>query len=89
MKHKRNDLMCDPWDSQGNEKCNFYFYCELVEVFLKLSMKTVQVYLIIWTTLKHRHSTELGADHYFLDGQIFHVAIISKFVTSGYFRFVL
>ena len=20
---------CDPWDSQGNEKCNFYFYCFL------------------------------------------------------------
>ena len=20
MKHKRNDPMCDPWDSQGNEK---------------------------------------------------------------------
>ena len=20
MKHKRNDAMCDPWDSQGNEK---------------------------------------------------------------------
>ena len=26
VKHKRNDPMCDPWDSQGNEKCNFYFY---------------------------------------------------------------
>ena len=20
VKHKRNDLVCDPWDSQGNEK---------------------------------------------------------------------
>ena len=26
---------------------------ELVEIFLKLSMKTVQVHLIIWTTLVH------------------------------------
>ena len=32
---------------------------ELVEIFLKLSMKTVQVHLIIWTTLVYsftRHS---------------------------------
>ena len=29
VKHKRNDPMCDPWDSEGNEKCNFYFYCFL------------------------------------------------------------
>ena len=94
VKHKRNDPMYDPWDSQGNEKCSFYFYyfcsrnrnCnfliplgiptiahwiisfmlhisvitslqtdtyidELVEIFLKLSVKTVQVHLIICTTL--------------------------------------
>ena len=25
MKHKRNDPMCDPWDSQGNEKMQFLF----------------------------------------------------------------
>ena len=25
MKNKRNDLMCDPWDSQGNEKMQFLF----------------------------------------------------------------
>ena len=23
VKHKRNDPMCDPWDSQGNEKIQF------------------------------------------------------------------
>ena len=23
VKHKRNDLTCDPCDSQGNEKCSF------------------------------------------------------------------
>ena len=23
MKHKRNDPMCDSWDSQGNEKMQF------------------------------------------------------------------
>ena len=23
MKHKRNDPMCDPWDSQGDEKMQF------------------------------------------------------------------
>ena len=29
-KLKRNDPMCDPWDSQGDEKkCNFYFCCLL------------------------------------------------------------
>ena len=22
MKHKRNDPMCNPWNSQGDEKCN-------------------------------------------------------------------
>ena len=25
MKHKRNDPMCDPWDSLGNEKMQFLF----------------------------------------------------------------
>ena len=25
MKYKRNDPMCDPWDSQGNEKMKFLF----------------------------------------------------------------
>ena len=30
---------------------NWYLYNELVEIFLKLSMKTVQVHLIIWTFL--------------------------------------
>ena len=25
MKHKRNDLMCDPWDSQGDEKMQVLF----------------------------------------------------------------
>ena len=25
MKHKRNDLMCDPRDSQGDEKIQFLF----------------------------------------------------------------
>ena len=25
VKHKRNDPMCDPWDSQGNEKMQFLF----------------------------------------------------------------
>ena len=30
VKHKRNDPMRHPWDSQGNEKkCSFYFYCFL------------------------------------------------------------
>ena len=36
MKHKRNDLMCDPWDSQGDEKkLNFYFYCFLPLLFIR------------------------------------------------------
>ena len=30
VKHKRNDPMCDPWDSQGDKKCSFYFYCYTV-----------------------------------------------------------
>ena len=25
VKHKRNDPMCDPWDTQGNEKMQFLF----------------------------------------------------------------
>ena len=25
MKHKKNDPMCDPWDSQGNEEMQFLF----------------------------------------------------------------
>ena len=25
MKHKRNDRMCDPWDSQENKKMQFLF----------------------------------------------------------------
>ena len=25
VKHKRNDPMCDPWDSQGDEKMKFLF----------------------------------------------------------------
>ena len=25
VKHKRNDSMCDPWDTQGNEKMQFLF----------------------------------------------------------------
>ena len=25
VKHKRNDAMCNPWDSQGNEKMQFLF----------------------------------------------------------------
>ena len=25
MTHKRNDLMCDQWDSQGDEKMQFLF----------------------------------------------------------------
>ena len=25
VKHKRNDPMCDPWDSQGDEKLQFLF----------------------------------------------------------------
>ena len=25
MKHKINDPMCDPWDSQGDEKMQFLF----------------------------------------------------------------
>ena len=29
VKHKRNNPTCDPWDSQGNEKWNFYSHCFL------------------------------------------------------------
>ena len=25
MEHKRNDPMCDPWDSHGDEKMQFLF----------------------------------------------------------------
>ena len=33
VKRERNDSLCDPWDSQGDEKCNFYFYCFLPWLF--------------------------------------------------------
>ena len=40
-------------DNITSEECKTKNYIELVEIFLKLSMKTVQlqVHLIIWTTL--------------------------------------
>ena len=41
VKHKRNDPMCDPWDSQGGgggggvKKCNFYFYCFCLDFLIR------------------------------------------------------
>ena len=34
MKHKRNDPICHPWDSQGNEKMQFLFVLLLALTFL-------------------------------------------------------
>ena len=34
MKHKRNYPMCDPWDSQGNEKVQFLFLLLFALTFL-------------------------------------------------------
>ena len=34
VEHKRNDPMCDPWDSQGNEKMQFLFPCLVALTFL-------------------------------------------------------
>ena len=34
VKHKRNDPMCDPWDSQGNEKMQFLFILLFALTFL-------------------------------------------------------
>ena len=34
VKHKRNDPMCDPWDSQGNEKMQFPFLLLFALTFL-------------------------------------------------------
>ena len=34
VKHKRNDPMCDPWDSQGNEKMQFLFLLLFALTFL-------------------------------------------------------
>ena len=58
----RNCIFSFPWESQGSHIGSFLlcftypiqtdtYVNELVEIFLKLSMKTVQVHLIIWTTL--------------------------------------
>ena len=33
VKHKRNTPMCDPWDSQGNEKMQFLFLLLLALIF--------------------------------------------------------
>ena len=30
MKHKRNDPMCDPWDSQGDEEMQFLLLFALI-----------------------------------------------------------
>ena len=36
MKHKRNGPMCDPWDSQRNEKkCNFFFIAFCLDFFIR------------------------------------------------------
>ena len=34
MKHNRNDPMCDPWDSQRNEKMQFLFLLLFALAFL-------------------------------------------------------
>ena len=34
MKHKRNDPMCDPWDSQRDEKMQFLFLLLFALTFL-------------------------------------------------------
>ena len=34
VKHKRNDPMCDPWDSQENEKMQFLFLLLFALTFL-------------------------------------------------------
>ena len=51
-----NCIFSFPWKSQWSHIGSFIFCFttyinELVEIFLKLSTKTVQVHLIIWTTL--------------------------------------
>ena len=33
VKHKRNDPMCDPWDSQGDPKMQFLFLLLLALTF--------------------------------------------------------
>ena len=45
-----NCILSSPWESQLPVQIDTYID-ELVEIFLKLSMKTVQVHLIIGTTL--------------------------------------
>ena len=35
MKHKRNDPVCDPWDSQGDRKWRFYFYCFCLDFLIR------------------------------------------------------
>ena len=39
VKHKRNDPVCDPWDSQGDEKMQFLFLLLFALTFLS-EMKT-------------------------------------------------
>ena len=62
----RNCIFSSPWESQGSHTGSFLlcftylpqfplqtdtYINEFVEIFLKLSTKTVQVHLIIWATL--------------------------------------
>ena len=48
-----------PWDPKGGTLDHFFYAYidELVEIFLKLSMKRVEVHLIRWTTLVYVQQT--------------------------------
>ena len=35
MKHKRNNSMCDPWDSQGNEKRQYISIASCLDVLIR------------------------------------------------------
>ena len=79
----RNCIFSFPWRSQGTHIGSFLlcftypsqlplqtatYMDELLEIFLKLSMKTVQVHLIMWTTLSdHPRYFELFRPYFLLN----------------------
>ena len=78
MKHKSNDPMRDPWDSQENEKCNFCFCCFLPWSFYQKwkynfrGMQNKKLYWVSWNISEaiNENSTTTSAFNYLDDFSI-------------------
>ena len=57
MKHKRNDLMCDPWDSQGDGKNAISIsICFCLDLFIRNENITSE-------ECKNKNTFEIGNSH--------------------------